>query len=208
MGNICSGGKEEGQKDSAFRAAGEGSGLTDVPAVSGGGSALPVTERGVDNHPQSRRRQHPSEEEEDPSRQARDAARERQSKVETARQEMIVQATGRGMVAVRSTRGATGYYDQGFAAALRQHLEQTATFPDRVPVRLPEPSSAAESVYQRLSQPAWDGIAVGTKDGQAGLAGENPVNYVDHVAESYLDAVLPAKERLFQSAKPIIENLL
>lgn len=58
---------------------------------------------------------------------------------EQARLEMIVQGTGRGMVSVRSTRGSTGYYDQGFAAALWQHLEQnkssilqTATSPLKV----------------------------------------------------------------------------
>jgi hypothetical protein len=64
---------------------------------------------------------------------------------EQARLEMIVQSTGRGMVSIRSTRGNTGYYDQGFAAALWQHLEhnktsilQTATSPMKTR-KLPSP---------------------------------------------------------------------
>lgn len=49
----------------------------------------------------------------------------------------IVNGAARGMVAVRSTRGSTGYYDQGFASLLAQHLEQTTSFPDRLPLVLP-----------------------------------------------------------------------
>jgi hypothetical protein len=127
---------------------------------------------------------------------------------EQARLELIVQATGRGMVAVRSTRGSTGYYDQGFAAALAQHLEQTTKFPGKLPVPLPA-AHADDSIYARLTQQKWDGIALGTKGGGlAGCAGENPNTYMNHVAESYLDAVIPKKERLFRGIGPIVENLL
>lgn len=187
---------------------------------------------------------------------------------EQARLELIVQNAGRGMVAVRSTRGSTGYYDQGFAAALAQHLEQTTKFPDHLPVRLPPPpdkstslsskadenknttntsstaspslssiknsnnttnndggaessnaasssnatalsSASPNSVYSRLSQPQWEGIALGNKgSGLAGCAGENPNTYMDHVAVSYLDSVVPKKERLFAGVGPMVENLL
>jgi hypothetical protein len=45
---------------------------------------------------------------------------------ETAhRMEWIVNRAGRDMISVRSTRGATYYHDQGFAAALMVHLQQT-----------------------------------------------------------------------------------
>lgn len=118
---------------------------------------------------------------------------------EQNRADLIVQATGRRMVAVRSTRGSN-YFDQGFGAALVQHLEQTTQFAERVPRDLPP--SHAESVYARLSQPMWDKIRLGTKDG------ENPSTQMDHVAESYLDHVVPKKERLFVGAGPIVENLL
>jgi len=118
---------------------------------------------------------------------------------EQARLDVIVQATGRGMVPVRSQRGSTGYYDQGFAAALAQHLEQTTQFSQQVAAPLPP---AAANVYARLAQPEWEGIALGNKDG------ENPVTYMDHIAEQCLDAVIPKKERLFANVDPIMENLL
>lgn len=49
-------------------------------------------------------------------------------RAEQSRLERIVQEAGQMMVSIRSTRGSTGYYDQGFAAALWQHLEQTQAF--------------------------------------------------------------------------------
>jgi hypothetical protein len=140
--------------------------------------------------------------------QAKENERLQALREEQARLELIVQATGRGMVAVRSTRGSTGYYDQGFAAALAQHLEQTTQFPATLPVSLP-PAHPTDSIYARLAQPQWEGIALGTKGGGlAGCAGENPNTYMNHVAESYLDATIPKKERLFRGIGPIVENLL
>jgi hypothetical protein len=140
--------------------------------------------------------------------QAKENERLQALREEQARLELIVQATGRGMVAVRSTRGSTGYYDQGFAAALAQHLEQTTQFPATLPVSLPA-AHPTDSIYARLAQPQWEGIALGTKGGGlAGCAGENPNTYMNHVAESYLDATIPKKERLFRGIGPIVENLL
>jgi hypothetical protein len=140
--------------------------------------------------------------------QAKENERLQALREEQARLELIVQATGRGMVAVRSTRGSTGYYDQGFAAALAQHLEQTTQFPATLPISLPN-THPTDSIYARLAQPQWEGIALGTKGGGlAGCAGENPNTYMNHVAESYLDATIPKKERLFRGIGPIVENLL
>ncbi|KAI2499888.1 hypothetical protein MHU86_14626 [Fragilaria crotonensis] len=51
--------------------------------------------------------------------------REQERLEEAARLELIVSNAGRDMVPVRSTRGATYYHDQGFAAALLAHLQQT-----------------------------------------------------------------------------------
>jgi hypothetical protein len=70
---------------------------------------------------------------------AMDAERLKSLREEQARLDLLVATTGRDMVAVRSTRGSTGYYDQGFAAALAQHLEQTTEFPNQLPQRLPPP---------------------------------------------------------------------
>jgi len=155
---------------------------------------------------------------------------------EQARLELIVQAAGRRMVAVRSTRGSTGYYDQGFAAALAQHLERTTEFPARVPVRLPRAdggsvdcgSSSGSSnsakdggatkekstpLYARLAAPQWDGIGAlglgGPDVGHGGSgAGKNPAQHFDDVAESFLEQVIPKKERIFAGCAPIMENLL
>lgn len=151
------------------------------------------------------------------------------SQQEQQRLDMIVAAAGQGMISVRSTRGSTGYYDQGFAAALAQHLEQTTSFPETLPLRLPaaaspndqsdssvagDPnsktsSSSNNSVYSRLSQPQWEGIVLGTQgSGLAGCGGENPQQFMDNVAESLLETTLPAKQHLFVGVKPMVENLL
>ena len=197
---------------------------------------------------------------------------QKQQRDEQNRLDAIVQMAGRGMVSVRSTRGSTGYYDQGFAAALGQHLERTTTFVDQLPIRLPPPppapapkkssqsqqqqqpvvavtnSSGTNSnsvhnnndtakkngkttattmnVIQRLSQPPWENIALGTKGsgggGGGGFGGENPHAYMDLVAANLLDAVVPKKERIFHNndnndgnggggggrVGPMVENLL
>jgi hypothetical protein len=152
---------------------------------------------------------------------------------EQERLDMIVAAAGRGMISVRSTRGSTGYYDQGFAAALAQHLEQTTSFPSSLPVALPLApnensanqeafkggsregdqitklsTSSSNSVYARLAKPQWEDIALGPGGGLAGCGGENPSQYMDNVAESLLDTVLPTKQHIFASVKPMVENLL
>ena len=196
---------------------------------------------------------------------------QKQQRDEQNRLDAIVQMAGRGMVSVRSTRGSTGYYDQGFAAALGQHLERTTTFVDQLPIRLPPPppapapkkssqsqqqqsvvavtnSSSTNSnsvnnnndtakqngkttattmnVIQRLSQPPWENIALGTKGsggGGGGFGGENPHAYMDLIAANLLDAVVPKKERIFHNNNdnndgnggggggrvgPMVENLL
>jgi hypothetical protein len=99
--------------------------------------------------------------------------------LEQQRLDMIVSAAGRGMVSVRSTRGSTGYYDQGFAAALAQHLEQTTSFPRRLPVTLPPPppttmttttsdDAAATLKKKESDQPSASVAASGGDDGAAG----------------------------------------
>lgn len=243
MGNCCSGGKEE-SKASAFATATTGGGSdysdhqiadplssTEADAV-GGATDFPglppsssstgaLAQDALNNNNNNSGAPNNSNNNSDST--AANEAQLQLQREEQNRLEVIVQMAGRGMVSVRSTRGSTGYFDQGFAAALGQHLEQTTTFPDRLPIRLPSTStssnnktsssSAASSsskekksttVFQRLSQPTWDNIALGNKGtGLAGCGGENPSTYMDHVAVSVLDSVVPKKERIFQERQPL-----
>ena len=66
----------------------------------------------------------------------------------------------------------------------------------------------SSSVYDRLSQSAWEDLQLGRQGGLAGCAGEDPEKYLDRVAESFLDQVVPKKEQLFTNVKPIVESLL
>jgi hypothetical protein len=121
-------------------------------------------------------------------------AAEQRLAYEQARCTMIVQKTGRAMVSVRSTRGSTVYYDQGFAAALSQHLEQTTQFANHVPARLPPsptrteatttgaagtstsgPTSPTENiVYSILSRPEWDGIYLSAASASTTMTTDTP----------------------------------
>lgn len=59
-----------------------------------------------------------------------------QAAAQTRFARLIVQQTSAAMVAVRSTRGSTVYYDQGFAAALAQHLMDQNVFAASPPLLL------------------------------------------------------------------------
>lgn len=193
MGQVCSGEKAESQKAGAFE---------DVPMSEEGLASAQYLE---DASPSQ---QLQSQGIGDQLSSKEESERLKLLREEQARLDLIVSAAGRGMVAVRSTRGSTGYYDQGFAAALAQHLEETTQFPDRLPVRLPPADSSSSSVYERLSRPQWDRIALGNGGGLAGCAGENPIRFMDNLAESLLDTVVPAKQQLFVGVGPMVENLL
>ncbi|CAB9518866.1 expressed unknown protein [Seminavis robusta] len=206
MGNCCSGAKEESKKTAAFQTADDGDHVG-FPVADSSLSGLDGLGGGDNNaQPPQQAPQQAQQQQEQQQRNVK-ALREEQNRLD-----LIVQMAGRGMVSVRSTRGSTGYYDQGFAAALGQHLEQTTTFPDQLPIRLPSSASTSDnkSVLQRLSQPQWDNIALGKKKlGLAGCGGENPNTYMDHIAGSFLDSVVPKKERIFAGGVgPMVENLL
>jgi hypothetical protein len=269
MGQVCSGAKPESKHPSAFQDASE-------DTLQAGdhrhvlGDATQAQNQSLNQQQQQQQQASSSTQSQlsDAATAAEDRAKGERLKAlreEQTRLDLIVSAAGRGMIAVRSTRGSTGYYDQGFAAALAQHLEQTTQFPNELPIRLPPPPSAASAsastavashprgstssnsdggagsaagpspvgggegssssgkpgddtitaagrsngVYARLAQPPWQGIQMGNKGtGLAGCAGENPNTYMDHVAESLLEVVVPAKQQMLLGAKPIIENLL
>lgn len=137
-------------------------------------------------------------------------------KQEQARLEWIVQATGRRMLGVRTNRGSQGYYvDQGFAAALYQHLEQTTSLPARLPSglsNLPTSGSSSSSddlLYRRLTAPTWESFRLHSDGygGGGGGGGKNPVEDLDHVAETFLDEVVP-KKSLFADTEPVVEILI
>jgi len=195
MGQVCSGEKSESHKGGAFE---------DVTITDQG---LTSSQFAEDSSSSQQQQQLQSQGVGDTVSSKEEAERLKLMREEQARLDLIVSAAGRGMVAVRSTRGSTGYYDQGFAAALAQHLEETTQFPDRLPVHLPLVNRTT-SVYERLSQPQWEAIALGNSTGLAGCAGENPIRYMDNIAESLLDSVVPAKQQLFAAASPMVENLL
>ena len=185
MGNVCCGSKEEAPNPSIIEESDE---VTEVGTVSS------VTNKDV-------------------SAQSKTLETPEQLQVvkeEQARLEWIVQATGRRMVAVRSTRSAQGYYvDQGFAAALYQHLEQTTTFHSHLPREYPPSNSTTSSdLYKKLATPTWDSILLGSNEGEglAGCGGKHPHEYLDHVAETFLDQVVP--KNLFAGTAPIVENLI
>jgi hypothetical protein len=114
---------------------------------------------------------------------------ERALKEEQARLELIVSTAGRGMVAVRSTRANPGYYDQGFAAALAQHLQEQIGASSTLPNTLPTPSPDID-VYATLN------------------SAPNVNSSMDHVAESFLASMIPTSEHLFNQVGPMVENLL
>lgn len=189
MGQVCSGTKPEASKSSGFQGVGPDDLLDE--ALNDSNHPLSVDQQlqqqSQGSHADLRRT---SSEEGEQLKQLRE---------EHARLDMIVATAGRGMVAVRSTRGSTGYYDQGFAAALAQHLEQTTQFPETLPVKLPKPSTQ-DSIYNKLNQPIT--LHLPTK------VGEDPHRYMDNIAESLLETVVPAKQQLFARVNPIVESLL
>lgn len=209
MGNVCCGTTEERSKPSAFTTSGDSVASNSVDASTtakrlGSSSATHPTQQTssdasslINNNSNAATTGQNRQESPEVDKERRE---------EESRLELLVQTAGRAMVAVRSTRGSNPYYDQGFAAALAQHLEQTTKFPTQVPPLPKTPSNS--SVYDRLSQNTWHDLELGHKGGLAGCAGENPEKYLDRVAESFLDRVVPKKEQLFSKSKPIVESLL
>jgi hypothetical protein len=303
MGQVCSGGKDEANKGSAIHSIDESVLVSDDDHSGLNYLKKQQLQPDVQQHPSSASSLQPQQQQQLEQHHGvgsggtsasnlitiEEKERLRLVREEHNRLNMIVSIAGRGMVSVRSTRGSTGYYDQGFAAALAQHLEQTTSFPNRLPVLLPPPprdeydvsiasgddtkhnnnnmnkarmgvmvgggsgidvgstmmdnnhnhSSVSSTsilvdghktsitsstlngyddtnktttilspLYVRLSQPAWKGLALASGGGVAGCGGEDPNRFMDNVAESLLDTVVPAKQQLFASVQPMVENLL
>ena len=172
MGQICSGTKGEANKGSALEDVSSSGMNIDATNVNpkdpnyssvGGGGQYPNssgTPTSTSNDPNQRlspssqlaQQQQQQQMQNQPTPEEKRRLIEQQK--EQQRLDIIVQTAGRGMVPVRSTRGSNGYYDQGFAAALRQHLEQTTTFEPNLPIILPPPSKYYTTSASGLSPSA------------------------------------------------------
>eukprot|EP00578_Thalassiosira_sp_NH16_P001973 CAMPEP_0181130402 /NCGR_PEP_ID=MMETSP1071-20121207/29843_1 /TAXON_ID=35127 /ORGANISM="Thalassiosira sp., Strain NH16" /LENGTH=313 /DNA_ID=CAMNT_0023216467 /DNA_START=96 /DNA_END=1037 /DNA_ORIENTATION=+ len=68
----------------------------------------------------------------------------------------------------------------------------------------------AKNVMDALSKGRWDGVRLGTSRGGSGLAGcggEDPEYYLDDLAESLLETLVPTKSSLVGGCASIVENL-
>ncbi|OEU23185.1 hypothetical protein FRACYDRAFT_259325 [Fragilariopsis cylindrus CCMP1102] len=163
MGQVCSGAKEESTKggpldlpsdhNSSDQYSG-GDNNKDVTDLLGGdsnigdpmmrGGAGGIGSDGETNNTQINQQQQQGVTPVTSAEAAKVAAVKAEEERRKRKELWIVNGAARGMVAVRSTRGSTGYYDQGFAGLLAQHLEQTTSFPNRLPLVLPPPPSSSQ----------------------------------------------------------------
>ena len=164
MGQVCSGAKEESTKGGPLDLPSDhhssdqysgGDNNKDVTDLLGGdsnigdpmrgGGAGGIGSDGETNNNQNNQQQQQQGVTPVTSAEAAKVAAVKAEEERRKRKELwIVNGAARGMVAVRSTRGSTGYYDQGFAGLLAQHLEQTTSFPNRLPLVLPPPPSSSQ----------------------------------------------------------------
>mmetsp|Transcript_33163 Transcript_33163/g.72721 ORF Transcript_33163/g.72721 Transcript_33163/m.72721 type:complete len:231 (-) Transcript_33163:87-779(-) len=229
MGNICCGGEKEATKRSALSTAsdivdegqtsshskgGEGGATSSHPSETGlsaqggdSGTGLDASGTGGDGDQDALRAE---------------AERHRALREEQARLELIVSAAGRDMVPVGRRDNA---FDPAYAAAVHAELTQRGgamsneNISNEVtnamvhcPVRGKIPKSALPpgdfaTVLDALSKSRWEGIELGKRGGEGGCGGEDPNYFFDDVAESFLDACVPTRAKLFQGTLPVVENL-
>jgi len=131
----------------------------------------------------------------------------------------------------RGGGGINTYYDPAYAAAAAQDILRSAAvtgglvFSDdkataaawNVSVLGTMPSSSRENngsltnakdIMETLGRGRWDGVRLGSRgSGLAGCGGENPEYYLDDLAESFLETMVPTKTSLFAGCASIVENL-
>jgi hypothetical protein len=182
MGNVCCGGKEESTKNTSF-----------IPTSAAGVERSSSTHDGTDwssslNPPPPAAVATTSAE--DPLLRPPSEARH------AALAQGIVQATGRAMVSIHTRRTDRHYYsDQGFAAALAQHLQERMPPVKETPQTLPP---AAVNVQKDIF----------TEDSTTPLKRRNLTAYLDQVSDAILEKAVPKPERLLAKAPPMMENLL
>mmetsp|Transcript_2796 Transcript_2796/g.6245 ORF Transcript_2796/g.6245 Transcript_2796/m.6245 type:complete len:264 (+) Transcript_2796:242-1033(+) len=233
MGQVCSGTKEEPSKgglldvpssgdapeypDPSPPSGGEGD---PIPPSSDGPGDGPGGDLGSGSNPGNSGSNQQLADLANATEGQRAAAAARADLERTKRRELwIVNGAARGMVAVRSTRGSTGYYDQGFAGLLAQHLEQTTSFPERLPLVLPEAAPLAASVseeeagatgppaspskesgsnnnknkggtfYDQLARPPWEGMDLAVADTANTLRGREAAAAASGDPHKLMDAL-------------------
>ena len=233
MGNVCCGGEKEATKRGALSSGSEileDQGGTSShhasthPSETGGpsahGDSANALDGGAGGGDDARAGGSALDDESDALRA--EAERHRALREEQARLELIVSAAGRDMVPVGRRDAA---FDPAYAAAVHAEMTQRGgamgdqSIPHEVngamvskPVRGRMPRSALPpgdftAVLDALSKSRWEGIELGKRGGLGGCGGEDPNYYFDDVAESFLDACVPTRAKLFQGTAPIVENL-
>mmetsp|Transcript_24415 Transcript_24415/g.26939 ORF Transcript_24415/g.26939 Transcript_24415/m.26939 type:complete len:214 (+) Transcript_24415:236-877(+) len=135
--------------------------------------------------------------------------KQREKEKEEARLQLIVSSAGRDMVSIQSTRGATFYHDQGFAAALSQHLQQTL------------PSTSSHPNLPCFVSPSLSSTITRSNGREGGNNSTNTNNDLLSVLSRPLPAdngglwemevvneAIITKEQLFANCPQIVENLL
>ena len=233
MGNVCCGGEKEATKRGALstgseiledqQGASSSHPVSSHPSETGGPSAHGDSSNALDGEAGGGDGRAGSSALDDESDALRaEAERHRALREEQARLELIVSAAGRDMVPVGRRDAA---FDPAYAAAVHAEMTQRGgamsdhSIPHEVnramvskPVRGRMPQSALPpgdfaAVLDTLSKSRWDGIELGKRGGLGGCGGEDPNYYFDDVAESFLDACVPTRAKLFQGTAAIVENL-
>ena len=233
MGNVCCGGEKEATKRGALstgseiledqQGASSSHPVSSHPSETGGPSAHGDSSDALDGEAGGGDGRTGSSALDDESDALRaEAERHRALREEQARLELIVSAAGRDMVPVGRRDAA---FDPAYAAAVHAEIAQRGgamsdhSIQHEVnramvskPVRGQMPQSALPpgdfaAVLDTLSKSRWDGIELGKRGGLGGCGGEDPNYYFDDVAESFLDACVPTRAKLFQGTVAIVENL-
>ena len=129
--------------------------------------------------------------------------KEQEGLEEAARLELLVSNAARAMVSVRSTRGATYYHDQGFAAALCAHLQQTMphhTLRPTLPHIVTTTTGVATKSTRAESTAATHVLTI--------LSRPIPAQPDDRRWETLLNQASGSTEQIFAKCPQIVESLL
>lgn len=159
----------------------------------------------------------------------REEATRREGIVVKASQMMVPTGASGGQSRMQQHRSASGiytYYDPQYAAASAQDILRSAAltgglvFSDDNATKeawgaslsvlgvLPVPSSS-NNVTELLSRGKWEGVNLGSRgSGLASCGGENPMHYLDDMAETLLDSEYTINQTsLFGGCPSLVEHL-
>lgn len=159
----------------------------------------------------------------------REEATRREGIVVKASQMMVPTGASGGQSRMQQHRSASGiytYYDPQYAAASAQDILRSAAltgglvFADDNATKeawraslsvlgvLPVPSSSND-VTELLSRGTWEGVQLGSRgSGLASCGGENPMHYLDDMAETLLDSEHTIHQTsLFGGCPSLVEHL-